>query len=113
MSTLFFDKCSTACLLTLTCAISLNVHMLGKASVIRIVLTLTCFAVDPDGSAGMFQSADIRVRTSLLGKTLTAGIVLGAGMLAAHHDISLAASLVLIVHTVLYAAIQLSHVQTS
>ena len=102
MSTLFFDKCCAACLLTLAYAITLNVHMLRKASVVSIVLTLACFAVNSDGSAGMFQSADIRVRTSLLGKTLTAGIVLGAGMLAAHHDISLAAKLVLVIGAIFH-----------
>ena len=105
MSTLFFDKCCAACLLTLACAITLNVHMLRKASVVSIVLTLACFAVNSDGSAGMFQSADIRVRASLLGKTFAAGIVTGVGMFAAYHDIALAAGLVLIVHTVLYTAI--------
>ena len=105
MSTLFFDKCCTACLLTLTCAIPLNIHMLRKAFVVCIVLTFTCFAVNPDGSAGMFQSADIRVCASLLSKAFAAGVILRAGMLAAHHDITLASGFVLNVHTILYAAI--------
>ena len=77
--------------------------MFRIAFVIAVVDTFHCFAVNTDGPAGMCQRTRKHiVSLSLLCKALTAGLLTVAGMLAAHHDISLGTEAVLVVGTIFH-----------
>ncbi len=76
--------------------------MLCMTLIITIIHTSDRFAINADRPAGMFQRTCIGI-ISLLRKTLTACIVTAVRMFAAHHDIALAAALIFIVGTIVYA----------
>jgi hypothetical protein len=69
--------------------------------VVGIVHTFHSLTVDADRSAGMVKGAHIRVLAPV-GKAVAAGLPAGVRMLASHHDITLAAAIVLIIAAVLH-----------
>lgn len=73
--------------------------MFRMAFIIGIVHTFCRLAVNADRSAGMIKGTDIGIATSL-GKALATGAVTVAGVTASHHDITLAAAILLIITTV-------------
>lgn len=77
--------------------------MLRHTLVIAVIDTLYCLTVDADGLAGMGQGTGKGITSlSLLRKAFAAGAVTIAGMLAAHHDVSLAAQTILIIGTIFH-----------
>ena len=77
--------------------------MIGMTFVIGIVYTFYRFAVDTDGLAGMDDRTFEGIQSlPLLDKALAAGPVTAAGMLSAHHDVSLAAKMLVIVGTIFH-----------
>ena len=76
--------------------------MLRVALVVTIIHAFDRFAIDTDRPAGMLQGTGIGI-ILFLRKTLTACIVTTVCMFAAHHDITLAAALILVVGTIVYA----------
>ena len=76
--------------------------MLRMTLIVGIVHALFRLTVDADRAAGVLQRTYISVIPSL-GKTLAAGAVTVAGMTASHHDIALAAIILLIVTAVFHA----------
>ena len=84
-------------------AAALNVHMVSMTFVIGIVDTFHRFAVNADGSAGMGNGAFKGIHALLLlPETFTAGIVTATGLLSAHHNVSLAAQVLVVVGTIVY-----------
>ncbi len=84
-------------------AVALDVHMLRHTLVIAVIDTFYRLAVDADGTAWMRQGTGKRILSiSLLCKTFATGAVTVTGMLAAYHDITLAAQTILIIRTVFY-----------
>ena len=79
-----------------------DIHMFRMTLVVGIVHALFRLAVDTDCTAGVLQRTYISVITSL-GKALAAGALTVAGMTATHHDITLAATILLVVTTVFHA----------
>ena len=79
--------------------------MIRHTLVIAVIDTFDRLTVDADRMAWMRQGITERFSSlSLLRKALTAGAVTVTGVLAAHHDISLAAQTVLIIGTIFYNA---------
>jgi hypothetical protein len=71
------------------------------ALVVGIVHTFHSLTVNADRSAGMIKGTDIRVLASI-GKAVAAGLPAGVRVLASHHDIALAAAIILIIAAVLH-----------
>ena len=87
-----FRKRRTGCLLAVTGAASLNVHVIGVTFVICIVNAFHSLTVDADGGTGMNRGTLKRIHPlSLLHKTLTASTITIAGTLSAHHDVAFTA----------------------
>ena len=102
---LLFRKSSTGGLSAVAGSAALDVHMLRHTLIITIINALYCLTVDADRMAWMRQGIAERFSSlSLLRKALTAGSVTVTGVLAAHHDVSLAAQTVLIIGTIFHNA---------
>jgi hypothetical protein len=71
------------------------------ALVVGIVHTFHSLTVDTDRSTGMIEGTDIRVLAPV-GKAVAAGLPAGVRVLASHHDIALAAAIILIIAAVLH-----------
>jgi hypothetical protein len=79
--------------------------MVRYALIIAVVNALYCLTVDADGPAGMLQRAgEGIVSLPALRKALTAGAVTVTGMLAAHHNVPLAAEAILVVGAIFHTA---------
>lgn len=79
--------------------------MIRHTLIITVIDALYRLTVDADRMAWMRQGAAERIPPlSLLRKALTAGAVTVTGVLAAHHDVSLAAQTVLIIGTIFHNA---------
>ena len=77
--------------------------MICHALVIAVINTFYRLTVDADRMAWMRQGITERFSSlSLLRKALTTGAVTVTGVLAAHHDVSLAAQTVLIIGTIFH-----------
>lgn len=77
--------------------------MVGMAFVVGIIYTLYRFAVDADDFAGVNHRTLIRIHSfPLLGETFTTGFITAAGMLSAHHNVSLAAQMLIIITAIFY-----------
>lgn len=102
---LFFCKSSTGRLSAVAGTAALDIHMIRHTLVIAVINTFYRFTVDTDGMAWMRQGTAERIPPlSLLRKALAAGAVTVTGVLAAHHDVSLAAQTVLIIGTIFHNA---------
>lgn len=100
-----FSERTAGSLPAFTCAVSHNIHMLRMTFVIGIVHTVSCFAVDTDRSARMFQGADIRISRPFAGEAFTACVIFFLRMFSAYHDIALAAVFSFVVYATFHAAI--------
>lgn len=79
--------------------------MIRHTLIITVIDTLYRLTVDADRMAWMRQGIAERFSSlSLLRKALTAGAVTVTGVLAAYHDVSLAAQTVLIIGTIFHNA---------
>ena len=108
---LLFRKSSTGGLSAVAGSAALDIHMLRHALVIAVINTFYRLTVDADRMAWMRQGAAERIPPlSLLRKAFTAGSVTVAGMLASHHDITLAAHTILIIGTIFHNTFQICHV---
>lgn len=102
---LFSCKSSTGRLSAVAGSAALDIHMIRHALVIAVINTFYRLTVDADRMAWMRQGITERFSPlSLLRKALTAGVVTVTGVLAAHHDVSLAAQTVLIIGTIFHNA---------
>lgn len=100
-----FCKSSTGRLSAVAGSATLDIHMIRHALVIAVINTFYRLTVDADRMAWMRQGIAERFSSlSLLRKALTAGAVTVTGVLAAHHDVSLAAQTVLIIGTIFHNA---------
>ena len=100
---LFIRERSACRLLAVTSTAALDIHMLRHTLVIAVMNTFYSLTVDADRMAWMRQGITERFSSlSLLRKALTAGAVTVTGVLAAHHDVSLAAQTVLIIGTIFH-----------
>lgn len=104
-SVIYFPKSSTGGLSAVAGSAALDVHMLRHTLIITIINALYCLTVDADRMAWMRQGIAERFSSlSLLRKAFTAGSVTVAGVLATHHDVSLATQTVLIIGTIFHNA---------
>lgn len=104
-SDLLFRKSSAGGLSAVAGSAALDVHMLRHTLIITIINALYCLTVDADRMAWMRQGIAERFSSlSLLRKAFTAGSVTVAGVLATHHDVSLATQTVLIIGTIFHNA---------
>lgn len=79
--------------------------MIRHTLIITVIDALYRLTVDADRMAWMSQGATERTPPlSLLRKAFTAGSVTVAGVLATHHDVSLATQTVLIIGTIFHNA---------
>lgn len=79
--------------------------MIRHTLIITVINALYCLTVDADRMAWMRQGIAERIPPlSLLRKALTAGTITVTGVLAAHHDVTLAAQTVLIIGTIFHNA---------
>lgn len=79
--------------------------MIRHTLIITVIDALYRLTVDADRMAWMRQGITERFSSlSLLCKAFTAGSVTVAGMLASHHDITLAAQTILIIGTIFHNA---------
>ena len=102
---LLFRKSSAGRLSAVAGTAALDIHMIRHTLVIAVIDTFDRLTVDADRMAWMRQGITERFSSlSLLRKALTAGAVTVTGVLAAHHDISLAAQTVLIIGTIFHNA---------
>ena len=102
---LLFRKSSTGGLSAVAGSAALDIHMIRHTLVIAVINTFYRLTVDADRMAWMRQGIAERFSSlSLLRKALTAGAVTVTGVLAAHHDVSLAAQTVLIIGTIFHNA---------
>jgi len=77
--------------------------MLCHAFIIAVINASHCLTINADSFAWVRQGAGISIMSlPLLSKALTAGVLMTAGVLAAHHNVSLAAVAVIIIGTVCY-----------
>ena len=96
-------KGCTQCIPALTCAAALNIHMLRRTLIIVIIGTIAGFTVNADIIGRMAGTAGIGIAAALSrDKALAAGLTLTAGALAAHHDVSLGAQVLLVVYAVFH-----------
>ena len=102
-SLLFLFKRGADRPLTVAGAAALDIHMVGMTFVIGIVDAFHRFTVNADGPAGMGNGAFKGIHSlPLLPETLAAGAVTAAGVVSAHHNVSLTAQMLIIVGTVFY-----------
>ena len=102
---LLFRKSSAGGLSTVAGSAALDIYMIRHALVIAVINTFYRLTVDADRMTWMRQGITERFSSlSLLRKALTAGVVTVTGVLAAHHDVSLAAQTVLIIGTIFHNA---------
>lgn len=102
---LLFRKSSTGGLSAVAGSAALDIHMIRHTLIITVIDALYRLTVDADRMAWMSQGAAERIPPlSLLRKAFTAGSVTVAGVLAAYHDVSLAAQTVLIIGTIFHNA---------
>ena len=102
---LLFRKSSTGGLSAVAGSAALDIHMIRHTLIITVIDALYRLTVDADRMAWMSQGAAERIPPlSLLRKAFTAGSVTVAGVLATHHDVSLAAQTVLIIGTIFHNA---------
>ena len=102
---LLFRKSSTGGLSAVAGSAALDIHMIRHTLIITVIDALYRLTVDADRMAWMSQGAAERIPPlSLLRKALTAGAVTVTGVLAAHHDVSLAAQTVLVIGTIFHNA---------
>lgn len=103
---LLFRKGRAGSSLAVAGSAALDVHMTGLAFIVRVVYTFLRLTVNADGLSGMACRTLKRVITlPLLRKAFTAGLIASLRMLSAHHDITLAAQMILIVHTVIHCTL--------
>ena len=77
--------------------------MLGRTLIIVIIGTVAGFTVNTDIVGGMTGAVGIGIAAaSSRYKALTAGLTLTTGTLAAHHDVSLGAQVLLVVYAVFH-----------
>lgn len=80
--------------------------MLCRTLIILIISTLGRLAVDTDIAGRVAGAVAERIAGSLSGKkTLTAGLVLTAGMFSAHHDVTLGTQFFLVVGAVFHSTL--------
>lgn len=102
---LLFRKSSTGGLSAVAGSAALDIHMIRHTLIITVIDALYRLTVDADRMAWMSQGAAERIPPlSLLRKAFTAGSVTVAGVLATHHDVSLATQTVLIIGTIFHNA---------
>lgn len=100
---LLFRKSSTGGLSAVAGSAALDIHMIRHTLIITVIDALYRLTVDADRMAWMSQGAAERIPPlSLLRKAFTAGSVTVAGVLATHHDVSLAAQTILIIGTIFH-----------
>lgn len=103
-------KRSAGCLLTVAGTAAFYINVIGMTLIVGIVNALHCLAVNADRGTGMHHGALEGIHpVSLLQKALTAGSVTVMGMLSAHHDVSLAAQMLIVVGTVIHRTFQFCH----
>ena len=77
--------------------------MLRRTLIVVIIRTVAGFTVNADIIGRMAGTAGIRIAAALSRhKALTAGLALTAGALAAHHDVSFGAQVLLVVYAVFH-----------
>ena len=102
---LLFRKSSAGGLSTVAGSAALDIYMIRHTLIITVIDALYRLTVDADRMTWMRQGITERFSSlSLLRKALTAGVVTVTGVLAAHHDVSLAAQTVLIIGTIFHNA---------
>ena len=100
---LLFRKSSAGGLSAVAGSAALDIHMIRHTLVIAVINTFYRLTVDADRMTWMRQGITERFSSlSLLRKALTAGVVTVTGVLAAHHDVSLAAQTVLVIGTIFH-----------
>lgn len=100
---LLFRKSSAGGLSAVAGSAALDIYMIRHTLIITVIDALYRFTVDADGMAWMRQGITERFSSlSLLRKAFTAGSVTVTGMLASHHDITLAAQTILIIGTIFH-----------
>ena len=100
---LLFRKSCAGGLSAIAGSAALDIYMIRHTLIITVIDALYRLTVDADRMAWMRQGAAERIPPlSLLCKAFTAGSVTVAGMLAAHHDITLAAQTILIIGTIFH-----------
>lgn len=100
---LFFRKRGAGCLPTVTGAASLDVHMVRMTFVVGVVNTLHGFTVDADRGTWMRHGALEGIPSlPLLQKAFAAGTVTVISVLTAHHDVTFAAQVLVVVGTVIH-----------
>lgn len=100
---LLFRKSSAGGLSAVAGSAALDIYMIRHTLIITVIDALYRLTVDADGMAWMRQGITERFSSlSLLCKAFTAGSVTVAGMLASHHDITLAAQTILIIGTIFH-----------
>lgn len=110
-SDLLFRKSSAGGLSAVAGSAALDIYMIRHTLIITVIDALYRLTVDADRMAWMRQGAAERIPPlSLLRKAFTAGSVTVAGMLASHHDITLAAHTILIIGTIFHNTFQICHV---
>ena len=98
-----FRKRSAGGFPAVACTASLDIHMVCRTLIIRIINTFYRLTVDADRSAGMRQRAGKRIiPLSFLRKAVAAGVVTIAGMFAANHDIAFTTIAVCVIGTVFH-----------
>ena len=102
---LLFRKSCAGGLSAIAGSAALDIYMIRHTLIITVIDALYRLTVDADRMAWMRQGIAERFSSlSLLRKALTAGAVTVTGVLAAHHDVSLAAQTVLIIGTIFHNA---------
>ena len=100
---LLFRKSSAGGLSAVAGSAALDIYMIRHTLIITVIDALYRLTVDADRMAWMRQGITERFSSlSLLCKAFTAGSVTVAGMLASHHDITLAAQTILIIGTIFH-----------
>lgn len=100
---LLFRKSSAGGLSAITGSAALDIYMIRHTLIITVIDALYRLTVDADRMAWMRQGITERFSSfSLLRKTFTAGAITVTGVLASHHDITLAAHTILIIGTIFH-----------
>lgn len=80
--------------------------MFRSTLIIVIIRTLGGLTVDTDIAGGVAGTVTVGIAGSLSGKkALAAGLVVTAGMLAAHHDVPFGTQFFLVVHAVFHSTL--------
>ena len=102
LNCLLIGKCCTCGSFTVAGAASANVNMSCGTLIVVIVLAVSGLAINADGMAGMSgRISKGIVPFSSLNEAFTAGIIAAAGMPATHHDIALAAEMLVIISAII------------